>query len=213
MSRAQAVAEMGNLHSYHQDQHRFWRRVAGWLAISNAVIAGALFGYIWFHSTTYITVAATAEGRVIPLTPLDEPIMSDAALKSWTVAAVTEAFTLGHHDWRDRLAAVREHFTDEGYESFMTSLEESLLLSRLRDNRQVASAVATGAAVVVDARRFDGRIAWEIQFPMLVTFQAGAKRLDQALNVSAVVIRVPLSDRQRGIGIARLVASRGKGAG
>ncbi len=213
MSRAQAVAEMGNLHAFHQDQHRFWRRVAGWLAVSNAVMAGALFGYIWIHSTTYITVAATAEGRVIPLTSLDEPIMSDSALKNWTVAAVTQAFTLGHHDWRERLSAVREHFTDDGYESFMAGLEESLLLARLRDNRQVASAVATGAPVVVDTLRFDGRIGWEIQFPMLVTFQAGAKRLDQPLRVSAVVIRVPLSDRQRGIGIARLVASRGKGAG
>ena len=29
--------------------------------------------------------------------------MSDAALRNWTVAAVTEAFTLGHHDWRLRL--------------------------------------------------------------------------------------------------------------
>lgn len=211
MSRAQALAEMGNLHAFHRDQHRSWRRVAGWLAVSNAVTAAALAGYVWFHTTTYITVAATAEGRVIPLTPLDEPIMSDSALKNWTVSAVTEAFTLGHHDWRDRLSAVRQHFTDDGYESFIRGLEESLLLARLRDNRQVASAVATGAAVVVDTRRFDGRIGWEIEFPMLVTFQAGARRLDQALTVSAAVIRVPLSERERGIGIARLVASRGAG--
>ena len=210
MSRAQAMSEMGNLFAFHQDQHRVWRRIAGWLAMSNVATAAALAGYVWFHSTTYVTVAATPDGRVIPLTPLDEPIMSDSALKNWTVAAVTEAFTLGHHDWRARLSAVRRHFTDKGYESFLAGLEESLLLARLRENRQVASAVATGAPVIVDTRKYRGRIAWEIEFPMLMTFQAGAKRLDQALNGKVLVTRVPLSDRVTGIGIARLVASRGK---
>ena len=210
MSRAQAIAEMGNLFAFHQDQHRAWRRIAGWLAMSNVATAAALAGYVWFHTTTYITVAATPDGRVIELTPLDEPIMSDAALKNWTVAAVTEAFTLGHHDWRARLSAVRRHFTDDGYESFLGGLEESLLLTRLKDNRQVASAVATGSPVILDTRKYRGRIAWEIEFPMLLTFQAGAKRLDQGLKTKVLVTRVPLSDRVTGIGIARLVASRGR---
>ena len=210
MSRAQAVAEMGNLFAFQRDQHRAWRRVAGWLAVSNVVTAAALAGYVWFHSTTYITVAATPDGRVIPLTRLDEPIMSDSALKNWTVAAVTEAFTMGHHDWRGRLSAVRRHFTDDGYESFIDGLEESLLLARLRDNRQVASAVATGAAVIVDTRKYRGRVAWQIEFPMLLTFEAGRKRRDQPLTTRVLVTRLPLSERDSGIGIAQLVASRGK---
>lgn len=178
--------------------------------MSQAATVAAFAGYIWFHSTIYITVAATPDGRVIELTPLDEPIMSDAALKNWVVAAVTEAFTLGHHDWRARLSAVRRHFTDDGYEAFLRGLEESLLLSRLKEHRQVASAVATGSPVIVDTRRYRGRIAWEIEFPMLLTFQAGAKRRDQGLTSKVLVTRVPLSDRVTGIGIARLVASRGR---
>ena len=78
--------------------------------------------------------------------------MSDAALRNWTVSAVTESFTLGHHDWRLRLSGIREHFTDSGYESFLKGLDESLFLDRLRDNLQVASAVAQGAPVIVDTR-------------------------------------------------------------
>ncbi len=210
MSRAQAVAEVGNLFAFQRDQHRAWRRVAGWLALSNLVTAAALGGYVWFHSTVYITVASTPDGRVIPLRTLEERIMSDSALKNWTVAAVTEAFTLGHHDWRKRLSEARRHFTDDGYESFIDGLEESLLLVRLRENRQVSSAVATGAPVIVDTRKFRGRLAWEIEFPMLVTFEAGRKRLDQALTTRVLVTRLPLSERVTGVGIAQLVASRGK---
>ena len=210
MSRLVAIAKIGNQFAYQRAQHHAWRLVAGCLVLCNLATAGALAGYVWLHSTTYITVAASEDGRVIPLTPLDEPIMSDSALKNWAVSAVTEAFTLGHHDWRRRLSDVRRHFTDDGYESFLEGLEESLFLDRLRKNRQVASAVANGAPVITDTRKFQGQVAWAIEFPMLVTFQAGARRLDQTLVARVLVMRVPLSERASGIGIAQLIASRGK---
>lgn len=210
MNRAEAIRETGNLFAFHRDQHHGWRRAAMWLVATNAATAAALAGYVWFHSTTYITVAATPDGRVIEMTPLNEPIMSDAALRNWAVTAVTEAFTLGHHDWRRRLGAVRRYFTDDGYDSFLEGLEESLFLARLRENRQVASAVASGAPVITDTRKYRGRIAWAIEFPILVTFQAGNKRVDQPLVARVLVSRVPLSDREAGIGIAQLIATRGR---
>ncbi|MDE0175374.1 MAG: DotI/IcmL/TraM family protein [Defluviicoccus sp.] len=210
MSRLLALSKVGNLFAFQRAQHHAWRRVAGYLALSNLATAAALVGYVWFHSTTYITVAATEDGKLIPLTPLDERIMSDVALKNWAVAAVTEAFTLGHHDWRRRLSAVRKYFTDDGYDSFVKGLEESLFLDRLKKNRQVASAVANGAPVITDTRKFEGKIAWAIEFPMLLTFQAGTRRRDQKLVARVLVIRVPLSERATGIGIAQLIASRGK---
>ena len=115
-SRVQAIAEAARQFAFQRDQ-------ASWLAPRRVLAAGdqrahgaASAGYVFFHSTVYITVAATPDGRLVPLTPLDEPIMSDAALRNWTVAAVTEAFTLGHHDWRLRLAGIRGKFTDNGYD-------------------------------------------------------------------------------------------------
>ena len=210
---AQAVRHAGNLLAFHRDQHHGWRRLAGWLVLTNILSAVALAGYVLRHETRYIAVAATPDGRVIPLTSLDEPIMSDAALKNWAVSAVIEAFTLGHHDWRMRLSAARRHFTDAGYESFVTGLEDSAFLDRLRNHRQVASTVAQGAPVITDTMRFHGRIAWAIEFPILVTFQAGARRLDQKLIARVLVARVPLSERVRGIGIEQLIASKGKAKG
>ena len=210
MNRKLAMAKAGNLFAFHRDQHHGWRRTAAWLALSNLALAAALAGHVWLHSTAYVTVAATPDGRIVPLTPLDEPIMSDAALKNWAVSAVTEAFTLGHHDWRARLSAVRRHFTDDGYEDFIAGLEESLFLDRLRENRQVASAVAGGAPVIADTRRHLGRIAWSVEFPVLLTFQAGARRLDREMVARVLVTRVPLSERAAGIGIAQLIATRGK---
>ena len=208
--RLRAVRQAVNRFAFHRDQHRGWRRAATWLLACNALTAFAFAGYVWLHSTVYVTVAATPDGRLVPLTPLDEPIMSDAALRNWTAAAVTEAFTLGHHDWRLRLAAVRESFTDAGYESFLDGLNESLFLDRLRDNLQVASAVAQGAPVVTDTRYFRGRLGWVIEFPLLVTFSAGARSVSRDLIARVLVMRVPLSERPAGIGIEQLIAGKGE---
>ena len=206
--RARAVRNAANRFAFHRDQHHGWRRVAACLLVCNALTAAACAGYVWLHSTVYVTVAATPDGRLVPLTPLDEPIMSDAALRNWTVSAVTEAFTLGHHDWRLRLSAIRESFTDAGYESFLEGLDESLFLDRLRDNLQVASAVAQGAPVVTDTRYFQGRLGWVVEFPLLVTFAAGTRSVSQELIARVLVVRVPYSERPAGIGIAQLVAGR-----
>ena len=206
--RARAIRQAVNRFAFHRDQHHGWRRAAGWLLLCNALTLAALGGTLALYAPVYVTVAATPDGRLVPLTPLDEPIMSDAALRNWTVAAVTEAFTLGHHDWRLRLSSVRGNFTDEGYESFLASLNESLFLDRLRDNLQVASAVAQGAPVVTDTRYFEGRLGWAIEFPLLVTFAAGARSVSQDLVARVLVMRVPLSERPAGIGIEQLLAEK-----
>ena len=128
--------------------------------------------------------------------------MSDAALRNWTVSAVTEAFTLGHHDWRLRLASVRESFTDEGYESFLKGLDESLFLDRLRENLQVASAVAQGAPVVTETRYFEGQLGWAIEFPLLVTFTAGGAEREPeparaGSGAAGAAVRAPCGHRDR----------------
>ena len=209
-NRLLAAASAPNLFAFHRDGHYGWRRAFFLLLVVTVLLAASFAAYIQLHSTVYITVAATPDGRLIRLTPLDERIMSDSALKSWAVNAVTEAFTLGHHDYRRRLSDVRARFTDRGYDSFIQGLEDSLFLDRLRDNLQVASAVATGAPLITDVRRIRGRLGWEIEFPILVTFSAGPRRLDQPLIARVLVVRVPLSERAGGIGIAQLIASKGK---
>lgn len=208
--RALAALKSPNLFAFHRDGHHGWRRAFFWLLAATVAIAVTFAAYVQLHSTVYITVAATPDGRLVKLTPLDEPIMSDSALKAWAVAAVTEAFTLGHHDYRKRLSDVRGRFTDRGYDSFIAGLEESLFLDRLRDNLQVAAAVATGAPLITDVRRVRGQLGWEVEFPMLVTFSAGKRRLDQHMIARILVVRVPLSERASGIGIAQLIATRAK---
>ena len=209
-ARLQAVRRAAQQVGFHRDQHHGWRRAALCLAGTNILTLIAMVGYMNMHSTVYVTVAATADGRLVPLTQLSEPIMTDAALKTWTVTAVTEAFTLGHHDWRMRLGAVRESFTDRGYESFVKTLEDSRFLERIRERLQVSSAVAKGVPVVTDTWLHGGRLIWSIEFPFLVTFEAGTRTFSQELVAEVLVMRVPLWEREAGIAIEQLIATRGR---
>ena len=211
-ARLQAIRQAARLVGFHRDQHHSWRRAALLLVVTNILTLVVTVGYMNMHSTVYVTVAATSDGRLVPLTQLSEPIMTDAALKTWTVTAVTEAFTLGHHDWRMRLGAVRESFTDRGYESFVNGLEESRFLERIRERLQVSSSVARGVPVVTSTFLHGDRLVWQIEFPLLVTFEAGSKTFSQELVAEVLVMRVPLWEREAGIAIEQLIATRGRDA-
>ena len=210
-----ALEDVGRRYAYHAAGHGFWRRTAAVLAAGQALTALALVLHLSLTETRYVTVAATADGRVIPVTAMSEPVMAPAALNQWTVAAVTEALTLGHHDWRARLEAVRDRFTADGYTSFLGMLSQSKLLPRLRDNLQVANAVARGAPVITWTHLFDGgaRAGWGIEFPLLLTFHAGAARVDEELLAKVLVVRVPRVERTAGVAIQQLVLSRGRPSG
>ena len=191
---------------------RSWRLVAGALLVTNLLTAAALGGYVWLHSTVYVTVAASADGRLVEVQPLGERIMTDAQLRIWAATAVVEAYTLGHHDWRMRLEGAREGFTDEGFESFVSAMEESFFLERVREERQVASVVLRGTPVILETIVFGGRVGWKLEIPLLLAFEAGGARWDRKVVAEVLVLRVPYRERQAGMGIQQIVL-RGEAGG
>ena len=72
--------------------------------------------------------------------------------------------------------------------------------------------MARGAPVIVDTKHFRGRIGWAVEFPILVTFSAGARRVSQELVAQVLVMRVPLDERPAGIAIEQLIAGKGGGS-
>lgn len=198
----------GGQFALHRAAHRAWRRMALGLLVAVLALSAAVTGLVLRDRPVDRAFAATPDGRVIELTPLDEPVMSQAALRSWVVTAVTEAFTLGYHDYRRRLGQVREHFTDDGYDGYTEQLERSLLLERIVEYRQVTSAVARGAPVITSANIWRGRAVWTLEIPLLVTFHAGNRQETENLLVSTLVMRVNREERPAGIGIQQIVAER-----
>lgn len=205
----EAVAGAARNLSFERSAHHGWRRIAFALLALNVLLTVGLVGAVALHEPDYITIAATPDGRVYKAQTLREPVRTAAALQNWTVTAVTEAYTFGHHDWRMRLNAAREYFTNQGYEGFVGELERTLYLDRIRDNFQVASAVAQGAAIIRDSGVFEGgRLGWKLEFPLLFTFHAGKKTASTRVVAQVLVMRVPFDERATGLGIEQLLIVR-----
>ena len=208
MSREAAIEEAGGQFALHRAAHRLWRRVALVLVVVVVLQAGAVVGLVLRDRPVDRAYAATPDGRVIELTPLEQPVMSQAALRSWVVRALSEALTMGHHDYRLRLGQVAEFFTDEGYESYTEQLGKSQVLERIREYRQVAAAVAREVPVITKASKWKGRGMWTLEVPMALTFYAGNRKETVHLLVSVLVMRVKREERPAGIGIQQIVAER-----
>ncbi len=204
----EAVSGAARNLAFERAAHHGWRRIAFVLLAVNVALTAGLVSAVGLYEPDYITIAATPDGRVYEAQTLKEPVRTAAALQNWAVTAVTEVYTFGHHDFRMRLNAAREYFTPEGYESFMSELERTLYLDRIRDNFQVASAVAQGAAIIRDSGVYGERLGWKLEFPLLFTFHAGKKQASTRVVAQVLVMRVPFDERASGLGIQQLLILR-----
>ncbi len=215
-SRLGAVMEaVSRSEAYHIAQHRAWRRVAGIALAGQALTVAALALWMGMRETVYIAVATDQAGRTLPIVSAQNAGADDEVgfMLTWTVAAVTEAFTMGFHDFRMRVEGVRKRFTEEGYESYRRMLEQSLVFQRVGSQGQTVSAVARGAPVLLRVRRFDdGGVGYEVEFPLLLTFRAGEdERVEETLRAKALVMRMSRSERLAGIAVALLHLTREAG--
>ncbi len=187
-----------------------YRRVIAILLLAFLIIAllvSALI-YVVTHPPAPKYFATNTSGRIVPLMPLDQPNLSTAALLQWANTAAIAAFTYNFVDYRAQLQAASEFFTPEGWQAYLQSLQTSQNLTAVKAKNLVVSAVATGAPVINQQGVVDGRYTWEIQMPLLVTYQSASQITPQSLMLNMVITRVSTLDSPRGIGIAQFIATQ-----
>lgn len=187
-----------------------YRRIVAILLLAFLIIGllvSALI-YVVTHPPTPKYFATDTSGRIVPLVPLNEPNLSTAALLQWANTAAIAAFTFNFVDYRAQLQAASEFFTPEGWQAYLQSLESSNNLAAVKAKNLVASAVATGAPIITQRGVVDGRYTWQVQMPLLVTYQSASQITPQSLMLTMVITRVSTLDSPRGIGIAQFIANQ-----
>jgi intracellular multiplication protein IcmL len=146
-------------------------------------------------------------GRIQAITPLDRPINSQTDLNNWVANSIVAAYTMDFANWRAELTAAQGNFTPSGWRGFRDALDTSGLLKSIIENKYVTSAVPTGAPVLLDEGLVQGRYAYRLQMPLLVSFQTSdGKTAAQNMKMNIVVERIPQTEDPRGLGIAQLIA-------
>lgn len=191
---------------FYRDGYRTLLKIA---LLEGVVIIGLILAMFYVVSTNKPQdryFATTNDGRLVPMVSLNEPNLSTPALMSWTAQAATEVMTFGFHDYRRRLQEASRNFTRIGWASFTTALEKSRIMESVEQNQQVLTAAPTSAPVLISEGIVNGRYQWQVELPMVITYQAGALKRADNLVLTLLIVRVSKLESPNGVGIEQWIA-------
>lgn len=194
---------------FYRDGYRTVLRVA---VIEAIVILGLIFMMFFVVSNSRpqnVYFATTNDGRLVPMVALNEPNLSTPALMSWSAQAATEVMTFGFNDYRRRLQEASRNFTRTGWASFTNALDKSRILEMVQQNQQVVTAAPRSAPVLISEGMSNGRYQWQVEIPMVITYQAGSQTRADNLIVTLLIVRVSKLESPNGVGIEQWVAQPG----
>jgi intracellular multiplication protein IcmL len=191
---------------FYRDGYRSLLRLAFLQSVIILGLLGAMYFVIQVHQPENRYFATTEDGRLVPMVPLNEPNLSTPALMSWVAQASTEVMTFGFNDYRRRLQEASRNFTRRGWESFTQALQRARIIEMVEANQQVVTAAPQGAPIIISEGLVAGRYQWEVQLPLVLTYQSGSKTRSDSLLVTLVVVRVPRLENSNGVGIEQWIA-------
>lgn len=184
------------------------------------IFANCFVGYLVWYESTHQTLpkyfATTPDGTPIPLVPLSKPNLSSTMLLEWATEAATTAYTFNFVNFRRALQHTRTYFTRAGYLNFIKALKDSNNFEAVQKNKLVvhASLEAGGnPAILRDSDsdpnlRIDGVYTWQVQVPMLVTYEgASQNKIVQRIVLTMLIRRMSALESPRGVGIESFVVS------
>lgn len=184
-----------------------YRRIVVILLLSMLINLGlgVILYWMYSHPPEPKYFATSINGRITPLYPLNEPNQSDSAVLQWANQAAIASYSYNFVNYREELQSASEFYTSGGWEAFLKALQGSNLLNAVRAKKLIVSAVATRAPVILQKGVIGGYYSWQVQMPVLVTFQSASEFTQQTNVVTMLIRRVSTLNQPRGIGISQIV--------
>lgn len=192
--------------NFYRDNYR--RVVMGLLFL--LVINFILVGIILYQVTNRPTpqyFATSIDGRITPLYALSEPMIAPNELAQWATRTAVSVYTYNFVNYREALQKVQNDFTPEGWKYFEDALKGTRVLETVIAKKLVVSSVPTAAPVILDQGVINGRYAWKVQLPLLVTYQSPNEQTQVPVVVTMVISRVPTVNIPRGIAVVQFVSA------
>lgn len=130
----------------------------------------------------------------------------NAIVLFWAKKAVVGMFDFDFINYRNTLLNLRDYFTAQGYERFLSAFKASKNLDAVKDGQRVAYAVISGPAKVTDSSLLNNRKVWQVEMPVLVTYECpNEEPLKQNLHAIVKITRVStLRNRFYGLAIYQI---------
>ncbi len=170
------------------------------------------FLVILYHKPEPVYFATRVDGGVLPLVPLSTPFLTDGQVTNFAVEAVTHAMTIDFANWRNDLLSASKYFEQpDGWNNFLDAMETSGMLNYIRDHRLVSTVVASGAVITSSGLSKSKNYTWEVQIPLVITYESASEISRDSLLAELVVSRLPTWEAPDAVGVSRIVVKPGKG--
>ncbi len=148
------------------------------------------------------------DGRNPPqrMVPLSSPIVDDTELLQWAVKAVLSVYAVNYHDYAEQLNVAGRRFTPNGWNSFAKVYMDTGNIEAMKRARLLCFAQAQRAALIREVKVLRGRLAYDVQFPMVQTCQNTQMENTKRLMVTTLVVRTDTEDHADGLAVDQLVA-------
>lgn len=145
--------------------------------------------------------ATNSQYQLIKFHPLTDPVVSNNFVLQWVTNAVQQAFSLDFIHWREQLQTASENFTPSGWYWFLQAFKKSGNLVSLVQLKMVANAEITGAPVIQNETVLGKQYVWKIEMPLMITYTNAKNVIHQPMEVTIIVMRVPVQDNRYQIAI------------
>lgn len=150
--------------------------------------------------------AVFEDNHIEKMRALQYPNLSTDVILQWAMEAATASYTFDFYNYPTVLKNIRPYFTKAGYDNFISALNSAGTLKRVEEKKIIVSAVPTGTPIILKEGKIVGGIyAWQVQFPMLLTFQSQSDKSDSKVIVTLLIAQVPTLESPKGIGIASFI--------
>lgn len=195
--------------TYATSHRRMVMAVCIMVAVCGVAVSIAAYALMSKPEPRYF--ATRAEGGILPLTPISEPILTANEVTNFATKAVTRALTFDFANYRTDLADSQKYFDQPaGWENYLRALETSSMLKFVLNRRLVSNAVANGATIINTGVDESGRYTWTIQVQLTVTYQSASERSSSNLLAEVVIGRVPTHIAPDAVAITRIVVQSGR---
>jgi intracellular multiplication protein IcmL len=161
-----------------------------WLAIALCISLALNFKQSLDHPRDRFIMIGP-DGQMVPNTPLDEPVESDAQVLEFAGRAAEECGTYGFADFRLREEQCRHYFSQDGFVGFLQGLQQSRAVEAIQKSFANQTATRQGVGVLISATLKGGSVySWKMQIPMLATTSVGPNSKDRHFILELTVVRV-----------------------
>lgn len=145
-------------------------------------------------------------GQLIDPVPVNKPTLNNAAIINWFAQAMMATYSFNYKNQDLRFIKLKQYYTQNGYNKFIATFKKNKNLSNIDRDKLVVSMKILEAPEFLQDGVVGGIYSWNIRMPILVRLQNQVFNKTVALNLEAIVIRVPETVSPIGVLIDDFVA-------